>query len=260
MKWLLTILILIAPFTQAQLTVRNPAYVALLNTRGAAGGGSSTLLTDLAAYWKLDEASGTRVDSYSNAQDLTDNNTVTSTTGKQGNAARFAVASSEYLSRADSTTLSVSDSFTFAFWIRTTTDQATSGFVEKENEYKVSKSGADNIGFTVFDSVSGTTGAVDLGTTINNATWYHVVATYDHSDKKARVYVNNGSEALASTALSNGPKDAAGNFYMGIDTAAGWYDGDLDEVGFWKRVLTPTERTTLYNSGNGVTYPFTGLP
>lgn len=226
----------------------------------AAAGGSSTLLTDLAAYWKLDEASGTRVDSYSNAQDLTDNNTVTSTAGKQGNAARFAVANSEYLSRGDSATLSVSSSFSFAFWFRTTTDQTSSGFVEKENDYKVMKNNSDNVVFTVFDSASGSISAQATGTSIANNTWYFVVATYDHGDKKARLYINNGSEELSPGALTNGPKDGAGNFYMGIDTAIGWYDGDVDEVGFWKKVLTSTERTTLYNSGNGVTYPFAGLP
>ena len=33
-------------------------------------------------------------------------------------------------------------------------------------------------------------------------------------------------------------------------------DGLIDEVGLWRRVLTPAERTTLYNCGAGLTYPF----
>jgi len=32
----------------------------------------------------------------------------------------------------------------------------------------------------------------------------------------------------------------------------------IDEVGFWTRVLTEDERTALYNSGDGITYPFLG--
>ena len=33
-------------------------------------------------------------------------------------------------------------------------------------------------------------------------------------------------------------------------------DGTLDEVGLWNRALTPTEITTLYQSGSGLQYPF----
>jgi hypothetical protein len=35
------------------------------------------------------------------------------------------------------------------------------------------------------------------------------------------------------------------------------WNGMVDEVGFWKRVLTPAERAEIYNSGAGKTYPFT---
>jgi hypothetical protein len=34
------------------------------------------------------------------------------------------------------------------------------------------------------------------------------------------------------------------------------WDGLIDEVGFWKRVLTSAERTELYNSGNGRDYAY----
>jgi hypothetical protein len=30
----------------------------------------------------------------------------------------------------------------------------------------------------------------------------------------------------------------------------------LDEVGFWTRALSAAEVTSLYNSGNGLQYPF----
>ena len=36
--------------------------------------------------------------------------------------------------------------------------------------------------------------------------------------------------------------------------------GRIDEVGFWKRVLTSSERSLLYNGGVGLTYPFSGAP
>lgn len=47
-----------------------------------------------------------------------------------------------------------------------------------------------------------------------------------------------------------------------VPTAGYDYYGLIDEVGLWNRALTPTEiGTTLYNSGTGLSYPFsTGTP
>ena len=39
-------------------------------------------------------------------------------------------------------------------------------------------------------------------------------------------------------------------------TAAQAFDGMMDEIGVWSRALTATEVTELYNSGNGLAYPF----
>jgi hypothetical protein len=37
-------------------------------------------------------------------------------------------------------------------------------------------------------------------------------------------------------------------------------DGQMDEVGIWRRALTPAEITALYNSGTGLSYPFGFVP
>ena len=69
------------------------------------------------AFWKLGEASGTRVDSIG-SNDLTDNNTVTQAAGKIGNCAQFTAANSEYLSIADNAALSTGDiDFSIVFWV-----------------------------------------------------------------------------------------------------------------------------------------------
>lgn len=77
----------------------------------------TNLAASVAAYWKLDEASSTRADSEGTIT-LTDNNTVTSDTGKVYDlAAKFTAANSESLSTTDSgalTTLANSDT---DFWV-----------------------------------------------------------------------------------------------------------------------------------------------
>jgi hypothetical protein len=34
------------------------------------------------------------------------------------------------------------------------------------------------------------------------------------------------------------------------------FDGLIDEMGFWKRVLNSDEHAALYNNGSGFAYPF----
>ena len=81
-------------------------------------------LTNLAAWWTLDEAitNGTRNDSSTNVQHLSDNNTVPYSTGKVGNAISLTYTNSEYMSRADSANLSMGDiDFTIGTWVKATT-------------------------------------------------------------------------------------------------------------------------------------------
>ncbi len=62
-----------------------------------------SLLDGLRVHYKLNESSGQRNDSHTNARHLTDNNTVPSRTMVLGNGASFDDANSEYLSHADNT-------------------------------------------------------------------------------------------------------------------------------------------------------------
>ena len=80
------------------------------------------LSDNLQCYWKLEEASGTRIATYALGDsafcDLSDNNTVTQNTGKLGYAAQFVAANSEYLSIADNANLSTADiDFMIAAWV-----------------------------------------------------------------------------------------------------------------------------------------------
>ena len=78
-----------------------------------------SLLTDLKAYWKLDELSGARVDEVA-GHSLADNNTVTYGNGKVGRAASFSASTSEFLKVNDHADLSLGgvNAFTIAFWAK----------------------------------------------------------------------------------------------------------------------------------------------
>ena len=61
---------------------------------------------------------------------------------------------------------------------------------------------------------------------------------------------------------ARGVKDGADGFASGArtDTVPSYFDGRIDEVGLWKRVLSASECTCLVNSGTGCLYPFGSCP
>jgi hypothetical protein len=194
---------------------------------------------------------------------MTDNNTVTSATGKVGNAASFASASSEYLSVADNTDLSTGDvDFTLAGWFYLTTKAASMDLVTKWGasgnfEYILTYDvTADRFAF--FVSANGTTTAFVLADTFGSpsaGTWYFVVCYHDASGNLIGISVNNG--AFNTTAHTTGVFNSTAPFQLGGRSVSPQYlNGRADAVGFWKKKLSAAEITELFNAGAGREYPF----
>jgi len=222
-----------------------------------------TLPTNLIAYWKLDEASGTRNDS-KGANHLTDNNTVTQAVGKVGNAAQFTLANSEYLSIADNADLSAGDiGFTIACWVypdsigvtQEVLEKAPAGLGNEATEYEIRLNGT-TLTFRVGDNISPVN--IDVAGAISAGVWHFIVAWHDPVANTINVQVNNGT--IYSEARTTGSYNSAGDFVIGrqVDNAY-YFGGRIDEVGFWKKVLTAQERTDLYNGGSGSTYDPSGV-
>lgn len=87
------------------------------------------------------------------------------------------------------------------------------------------------------------------------ATWYFIAARHDAAANVISISVNDGTPNTAPH--SGGAYDGTEKFGIG-NTALpnGYFDGQIDEVGLWKRYLTDAEITTLYNGGTGKTHPF----
>lgn len=219
-------------------------------------------LTDsLVSYWKLDEASGSRADSHG-SNTLTDNNTVLSATGKINSAADFEATNTEYLSCADNASLSTGDiDFTLTCWVNAESLATYPVMLRKGSDIN------DNIEYVLYyDTVnnvlkfgvtfSGTYGEVSSGSSISTATWYFITCHHDSVNNQIAISVNDGTLQTASWTI--GVDDSSHPFCIGASVGQSlWWDGLIDEVGFWKRVLTSGERTQLYNGGSGLAYPFT---
>lgn len=218
--------------------------------------------TSLQGYWRLDESSGTRNDSFG-TNHLTDINTVGSTTGKIGTCGQFVNTNAEYLSIADNAALSLGASdMTITAWVYLDSKSGgphciVSKYQSGTNEYLLYLDGGlDRFRLLVYTSgslvwVTGNTfGAPAL------STWYFVVATLTLSTVTGRLSVNNGT--MDSASGSGTPNDSTWAFTIGSHASNGErWDGRIDEVSFWKRVLTAGEITDLYNGGAGVTLPVT---
>jgi hypothetical protein len=233
----------------------------------------SSLLIDLIAWWDLEETFGTnQADSHTNELDLTRNGPMNWTgDGKPGNAAIFASADVSKLTHADNDLFDVAGdpSFTWAFWMRadTVVDTGQHTLVCKgpNNDKNASPyfiqidgfgSGNAKLSFFIGDGAS-TESAGTATDTIqaDNNTWHFIVCTYNNAVPDLTIYVDNSLSFNTSVSIT--PVSTSDSLTIGASGAAGplrLYDGDIDSLAFWKRILTSEERASLYNSGAGKSY------
>lgn len=251
-KLISTLLIFIALFASSP----KPSYAAtdIVN--------DGTLSTNLISCWELDETSGTRVDA-ANGNDLTDNNTVLSATGIQGNAADFVAANSEYLSITDAsqTGLDITGDFWTSSWVNLTS-------LPSSNEYAIfSKDDVTNRSYYQFVDVdeklviffqdgSGNssrfrTNAAVIGGTGSTT---NIVAQVDVSAPSATVWVN-GTSVTVNTELSAATsiRNSTANFEVGRFGQGNRYmDGWIDVLSIWTGTTTQSKVNSVYNSGSGI--------
>lgn len=220
-------------------------------------------LTDnLIAYWKLDESSGTRNDEVG-SNDLTQSGTVGNAVGKLTNAADFD-GTDDYLECADNADLSVSDiDFTLACWVYFDSVTGVRDIAGKWSsggfgEYWIDLNSSARLRWNVEEAGSGGTpvSATTFGA-ISTGTWYYVVGWHDATNNQIGISVNGTAADTASH--SAGVTDSSRPFRVGgMHGTSNYLNGRVDALGFWKRKLSESEISQLYNSGSGLEYPFSG--
>lgn len=247
----------------------SPSKLMSLARRGAqigasAGGGAdptgAAIKAKLTAWWSLDEASGQRNDSHTNALHMTDNNTVTQGAGKVGNATQHDRGNAEHLSHADDDLFTPAGAFGVGGWIYLD----DTGFHTIFSKHTSSGSNREYVLWFFGDSDllkwymypdGGSSSVIvtanDFGV-LSAATWYFVMCWYD--EVNINISINDGTPD--STAHNTGITNKTSPFKLGSynTDADTLMDGRLDEMFFLNDAPTAGEITWLYNAGAGRAY------
>jgi len=232
--------------------------------------GRNAVWVDYSAVWHMQAASGARIDSTANGNDLTNNNTVGSTSGKIGTAADLERSNSEYFDITDASQTGLDlqlngGDHSFMMWIKPETLPSVAGdamaLISKDKvnggadrsylfEYHES---ANKLRHLYFDS-SGSLTRNEYATALAAGTNYHVVSTVDVSAKVFVGYLNgvtNSSTNLNTSATSL--SDSAVSFELGNNTevtGTSYFDGIMDEVRVKNSIISSGEAETTYNNQN----------
>ena len=141
--------------------------------------------------------------------------------------ANFTVASTAY---SDASTIT-----NFEYWLYVNTDQQV--------VFRVSSSGTAHNGSIVATSFGAVT----------TSTFYNVVAYHDAANDLIAAGINL---SMNSGAYASGVRAGSAPFVVGAisNGVSAFMNGRVDELGFWGKVLSTTDRSNLYNSGSGNTF------
>jgi hypothetical protein len=94
----------------------------------------------------------------------------------------------------------------------------------------------------------------DTGQFYNDASWFHLVFTYEANSGLTKIFVN-GIETISMQSLNLSPIDLAYNtIKIGKDEITGYgnrhWNGLIDDIGIWNRALSEVEIATLFSGCN----------
>lgn len=223
--------------------------------------GWGQLTNDLSAYYKFEETSGTDVTSEVNESTLNSVmyiGTTINQTGKIGQCFTYTTSTDNVvMSDVSLLQMGASDN-AMSCWVYLTT------VTNSEGGYALTIVGGE-VGAAIF-YVEPSTGKLclgsrnvysissDLAVTINE--WHHVGYSYDQTANQVTFFLDGTTDVKGyTTEFISGASSSMIGEIPGITSSD--LVGKIDELAIWKRKLSTKEILSLYNSGSGLTYPFT---
>jgi hypothetical protein len=216
-----------------------------------------SLSDDLISYWKLDESSGDANDSVS-SNTLTNSNGVAYGSGALRGAADFGTRiSGRNLSISSNLGISSTDPYSLSFWFKVSTEPSSGQAYTIFNLEKGYSSGYENLyylndgGVKKLRTENGT--VISYNFIAGTTTWHHVVFTKNSGGSAStNLYVDGTLVGQGTSQVSGG---GSPYFHFG-GNCCGVYSSPIlaDELSAWKKSLSSTEVSELYNSGTPLPY------
>lgn len=170
------------------------------------------------------------------------------TSGKYGKALSFD-GTNDIINITANSGLNITTAITISAWIKKNVDDTQMGIANKEwcNNgigWALESQNTNKIRFATWAS----TASLYSTNTITGTSWNHVVATYDNSTYK--IYINGilDSSVASTGAIGTNTCDLQIGFSKLTGDTASYWNGDIDEFRVYKRALSPTEISYLYDS------------
>jgi hypothetical protein len=218
------------------------------------------LKDNLLAYYKLDEASGTRFDAHASNDLDTVASAPPNRTGIDGNGLDMGgLASGDRLSRGtlNEPALNGLANFSFSIWFNMDASQWATLFTNRWNgsdlNFEITIPTTPKVRFMI-DSISNY--AVST-TTLSTGTTYNLVGIYKGTNDtgKMRLFINGVEETVSETGTIPSATSVTGsNFSVGSRGPGNEFNGWIDEFALWDRSITTSEAISLYNDGTGLFY------
>jgi len=235
---------------------RKLLFIAILTALMSYGVVYGAADSNLIAYWRLDETGGSTAEDSAGSNDGTVYGAQW-TDGYFGGALNFD-GDGDYV-RIPPIIL---DDFTISFWVTTEQDPPDSsqwyngaGLVDAEK-----RNVHNDWGTSLIDDGKVAFGIGNPDTTIkslsliNDGTWYFVTATREKNSGEIVLYINSlkESEGIANTQTLNGiDYIGIGNNSSDVRDNDEWFEGVIDDVRIYNRVLSAGEIEQLYEEGFG---------
>jgi hypothetical protein len=217
----------------------------------------SPLLTGLAAYWKLDETDpvgfATRQDELGNSDVAPQLSANYSDAGILNNGVLFSGGSTGLVGSIGN--LSLAGDFAVSLWcyVNVYGDWQVAfhlyDSIANAECFRIQMYGPfDEFGESAFILFDGMGGGFTNAWLLPDQ-WHHLVVSV--AGNTMSIYDNG---VLVDTVSLSGTRPTPNQIRIGGNQIGYGWSGAIDEVGFWNRALTPTEVSTLYNTGNALAY------
>lgn len=216
-------------------------------------------LSDVVAYWKLDETSGNRADATGNGHTLTPTGSFVVVDGQRNYAIDSEASAAIYLGTTDVDDFRPgANPFSVQAWVQldalTAAGQFIGNWTSSGNLRGWSLLGdtGPTMGFRLSPDGVNVYTANSNGTPSFSPAWHHYVGVYTGS--KIKLY-QDGVLQTDEVTYSSGVFANCTPLRVSSYPSGSAVNARIDELCYWSNALTQADVTLLYNAGNGLPYP-----